>query len=165
MAQRLHETEIADKIVDLINTTLGNSMGLKVVMMGALEFYPALETLSDHVPAVFIKPSPSTELERITTAQTYQIVYNFRIVFVKKFAANEEIVRQKVIETQKIAELLLDQVNLSGLVLTNGQIMRTNLRAIEWEPAEDSLVASINAEMTAAAMTFTVVTTSRKDVI
>jgi hypothetical protein len=38
----------------------------------------------------------------------------------------------------------------------------TALRTIEWEPAEDNLVASINADITATALVFTVETSSRK---
>lgn len=161
-APRLHETLIAEKIVQLIDQNLSAVMELKVVTIGALEFFPALENLADNVPAVFVKPSPSTTLERITTGQTYRIVYNFRIVFVKLFGANEEVVRTKTVETQKIAELLIDNVNLGGLSLPNGQILFSSLKAIEWEPAEDNLVASINADMTSAALVFTVETSSRK---
>jgi hypothetical protein len=161
-APRLHETVIAEKIVEIIDQTLSGPMGLKIVTIGALEFFPALEKLSDNVPAVFIKPAPSTNLERITTGQTYRIAYSFRIVFVKGFGPNEEIVRQKTVETQKIAELLIDHVDLGGLALPNGQILFTTLRAIEWEPPEDNLVASINADMTAAALVFSVETSSRK---
>lgn len=161
-APRLHETLIAERIVELIDQALSGPMGLKVVTIGALEFFPALETLGNNVPAVFIKPSPTTNLERITTGQTYRIAYNFRIVFLKGFAANEEIVRHKTVETQKIAELLIDNVDLSGLSLPNGQILFTTLKAIEWEPPEDNLVAGINADMTATALVFTVETSSRK---
>lgn len=161
-APRLHETLIAERIVELIDQALSSAMGLKVVTIGALEFFPALETLANNVPAVFVKPSPTTNLERITTGQTYRIAYNFRIVFVKSFGANEEIVRSKTVETQKIAELLIDNVDLSGLSLPNGQILFTTLKTIEWEPPEDNLVASINADMTATALVFTVETSSRK---
>lgn len=161
-APRLHETLIAEKIVELIDQALSSPMGLKVVTIGALEFFPALETLANNVPAVFVKPSPSTNLERITTGQTYRIAYNFRIVFVKGFGPNEEIVRSKTVETQKIAELLIDNVDLGGLALPNGQILFTTLKTIEWEPPEDNLVASINADMTATALVFTVETSSRK---
>lgn len=161
-APRLHETLIAEKIVDLIDQTLSNPMGLKVVTIGALEFFPALETLRDNVPAVFVKPSPATNLERITTGQTYRISYGFRIVFVKSFGPNEEIVRQKTVETQKIAELLIDNVDLGGLALPNGQILFTSLKTIEWEPPEDNLVATINADMTAAALVYSVEASSRK---
>lgn len=161
-APRLHETLIAERIVELIDQTLSGPMGLKVVTIGALEFFPALETLGNNVPAVFVKPSPTTNLERITTGQTYRIAYNFRIVFVKGFAPNEEIVRQKTVETQKIAELLIDNVDLSGLSLPNGQILFTTFKTIEWEPPEDNLVAGINADMTATALVFTVETSSRK---
>jgi hypothetical protein len=158
---RLHETIIADRIVDLINA-LSADLNLKVITVGALEFFPAMEQLTDNVPAVFVKPSPSTNLERITTGQTYRIVYNFRIVFVGSFAPNEEIIREKTVRTQKIAELLIDNVDLGGLALPNGQILFSTLKAIEWEPPEDNLVASVNADMTAAALVFTVETSSRK---
>lgn len=158
---RLHETVIADRIVELING-LSADLNLKVITVGALEFFPALEQLGDNVPAVFVKPSPSTNLERITTGQTYRIVYNFRIVFVSVFASNEEIIREKTVRTQKIAELLIDNVDLGGLALSNGQILFSTLKSIEWEPPEDNLVASVNADMTAAALVFTVETSSRK---
>ena len=158
---RLHETVIADRIVELING-LSADLNLKVITVGALEFFPALEQLGDNVPAVFVKPSPSTNLERITTGQTYRIVYNFRIVFVSVFAPNEEIIREKTVRTQKIAELLIDNVDLGGLSLSNGQILFSTLKSIEWEPPEDNLVASVNADMTAAALVFTVETSSRK---
>ncbi len=161
-APRLHETLIAERIVELIDQNLSSAMGLKVVTIGALEFFPALETLGNNVPAVFVKPSPSTNLERITTGQTYRIAYHFRIVFVKAFGSNEEIVRSKTVETQKIAELLIDNVDLGGLALPNGQILFTTLKTIEWEPPEDNLVASINTDMTATALVFTVETSSRK---
>ena len=162
-APRLHENLIAEKIVQLIDQSLSTELALKVVTIGALEFFPTLdEALVNSVPAVFVKPSPSTNLERITTAQTYRIVYNFRIVYVRLFKPNEEIVKQKTLQTQKIAELLIDNVNLGGLSLPNGQILFSILRSIEWEPPEDNLVASINADLTAAALVFGVETTSRK---
>lgn len=159
---RLHEKLIAKKIADLIDEKLAESMGLKLVTVGALEFFPALENLANNVPAVFVKPAPSTTLERITTGQTYRIVYNFRIVFVKLFGPNEEIVISKIVDTQKIAELLIDNVDLSGLALPNGQILFSTLKTIEWEPPEDNLVAAINADMTASALMFEVQATSRK---
>ena len=83
-------------------------------------------------------------------------------MFVKSFGPNEEIVRQKTVETQKIAELLIDNVDLGGLALPNGQILFTSLKTIEWEPPEDNLVATINADMTAAALVYSVEASSRK---
>lgn len=159
---RLHETMIAERIVELIDQNLSAGMGLRVVTIGALEFFPALENLADNVPAVFVKPSPSTILERITTGQTYRILYNFRVVFVMRFGPNEEIVRSKIVEAQKIAELLIDHVDLGALAIPNGQLLFSTVKAIEWEPPEDNLVASLNADMTAAAVVFAVEATSRK---
>jgi hypothetical protein len=161
-APRLHETLIAERIIQLIDQNLSSSMGLKVVTMGALDFFPALPNLMDNVPAVFVKPSPSTNLERITTGQTYRIVYNFRLVFVKAFGPNEQVIRDKTIETQKIGELLIDNVELGQLSLPNGQVLSSLLKQIEWDPPEDNWVGNINADLTAAALNFTVETTSRK---
>lgn len=161
-APRLHETVIAERIVQLIDQGLSQVLGLKVVAIGALEFYPALDKLADDIPAVFVKPAPSTTLVRITMGQTYRTVYSFRIVFVQLFGPNEEIVKNKTANTQKIAELLIDNIDLGKLALANGQILFSTLKAIEWEPPEDNLVATINANMTAAALVFTVETTSRK---
>jgi hypothetical protein len=161
-APRLHENIIADQIVQLIDQTLSGPLGLKVVTVGALELFPALEKIEDNVPAVFVKPAPSTALLRITTGQTYRITYNFRIVYVRSFGPNEEMVKSKVAETQQIAELLIDNVDLSGLSLSNGQILFSTLKTIEWEPPEDNLVATLNAQMTSTALVFTVETTSRK---
>lgn len=161
-APRLHEDLIGDRIVQLIDQNLSAELGLKVVSLGALEFFPALENLADNVPAVFVKPAPSTNLDRITTGQTYRINYGFRIVHVRLFSPNEQIVRGKITEAQKIAELLIDNVDLGALALPNGQILFTSLKTIEWEPPEDNLVATIHADMTAAALSFSVETTSRK---
>jgi hypothetical protein len=161
-APRLHETLIAERIVELIDQNLSDTLGLKVVALGALEFFPSLESLADNVPAVFVKPAPATNLERITTGQTYRVVYYFRIVFIKPFGPGEEIVKTKTIDTQQIAELLIDNVDLGGLSLPNGQVLFSNVKTIEWEPPEDNLVATINANMTASALVFTVETTSRK---
>jgi hypothetical protein len=161
-APRLHETVIAERLVELIDQNLSSALNLKVAAIGALEFFPALERLSENVPVVFVKPSPSTNLERITTGQTYRILYNFRIVLVSAFGPNDEIVRSKTVATQKIAELLIDNVDLGGLSLSNGQILFCTLKSIEWESPEDNLVAAIHADMTATALVFTVETTSRK---
>lgn len=161
-APRLHETVIAQRIVDLVNQNLAANLGLKVIAIGALEFYPALDNLAGDVPAVFVKPSPSTTLARITTGQTYRIVYSFRIVYVQQFGPNDEIIKNKTVNAQQIAELLIDNIDLGGLALDNGQILFSTLKAIEWEPPEDNLVASINADMTAVALLFSVETTSRK---
>ncbi|HOX22929.1 MAG TPA: hypothetical protein PLL10_05650 [Elusimicrobiales bacterium] len=159
---RLHETVIADRIIELINLNLSVALGLKVVSFGDLDFYPALETLTDNTPTVFVKPAPTTTLERITTGQTYKIAYNFRIVFVKTFSRSEDATRLMTIETDKLAELFIDNVNLGDFVITNGQVLRTNLTTIEWKPPEDLTVAGLNANMTATALVFTVETTSRK---
>ncbi|MFA6433749.1 MAG: hypothetical protein WCW52_03555 [Elusimicrobiales bacterium] len=161
-APRLHAAVIANRIVEIIERELSGPMSLKVVSFGALEFYPALENLADNIPAVFVKPSPSTTLECITTAETYKITYNFRIVYVKAFSPNERILLLRTLETELIGELLIDNVKLGEFTITNGQVLKARMTTIEWEPPEDNLVATINANLTASAVLFTVETTTRK---
>jgi len=161
-APRLHENTIADKIVDLIKTNLAATMNLKVCSVGALELFPGLPNLADSLPAVMVQPDPNTSLRRITTAETYEITYNFRIVFVRGFGDDEEPVALKVADTQKIAELLIDNVDLGGLTLTGGCVSRTLVASIEWRPPEDLLVAQLNARATATAISFVVMTVARK---
>lgn len=158
---RLHETLLADRIIEIIDQALSTELGLKVVTMGSLMYYPAQQQLETNAPAIFVKPAPTTNLERITTGQTYKITYEFRVVFVHVFGANEEVVREKTFRTQKIAELFIDNFDLGGFTIPNGQILRATCRQIEWEPPEDNFVNSLRADMTASALNLTVETSSR----
>jgi len=158
---RLYEDLIVDRIVQLIHDNLAAGMGLKTVAIGSMDLFPARETLSEQVPAVFVEPHTTT-LERITTAQTYKAVYVFRIVYAKLFLPNEEFSKTRILEVHKIRELLIDNVDLGGLAVPNGQILSSILKATEWKPPEDNTAAMINADLTAVAMNFVVEATSRK---
>ena len=159
-APRLHGNIIADRIVQLIRDNLAGPMGLKTVAVGALEFFPTLENLADQVPAVLVKPAPTTTLERITTGQTYRIVYGFRIVLVRSFGADERIVRDKTDAAERIVELLIDNVDLGGLILENAQVNSTSAKVIEHEPYEEQPL--IRANLTTTSVVLVVETTSRK---
>ena len=158
-APRLHGNIIADRVVQLIRDNLASVMGLKTVAVGALEFLPTLDNLADQVPAAFVKPITTT-LERITTAQTYQIVYSFRIVLVRPFGPDEKIIWNKTESVEKIVELLIDNVDLGGLSLQNAQVKSTTAKTIEYEPYEEQPL--IRANLTTAAVLFVVETVTRK---
>jgi len=160
-APRLHELEISDQLVQLINQNLSGQLGLKVVTVDSLDLFPALENIEDNVPAVFVKPYPTTTLERITTGQTYRITYNFRIVYVTNYGPNEEIERTKILNTVKIGELLIDNVNLGYLSLQNGQVLKATMTSIEWGPSENQYFRDNHKAMVATAFTVIVETTSR----
>jgi len=158
---RLYGKEIAEKMIDIFKAQLLTPLTLKLIQIGGLEFFPA-QSIGDNVPAIFIKPYPTTDLERISTAETYKIVYNFKIVYAFPFVDLQEAILTKMVNTQKIGEVLIDSTNLGGLVLPNAKIVTSRLKALDWEPPEDNLVAILNQNVTASALIFSVETTARK---
>ena len=158
MPARFHANEILDRIVSLYKTAFEpaqpTGLGLKTCTKGGVEFYLTSPTLTSDVPAIFVKPAPTTEIEVVTTPLGYEMRYRHRIVYVRKFTTTERVTHEMVADTIRIAELLIDYWELNALALTNGQIVRSQPVAIEWEPEEDLAVAAVNRELVATAILF-----------
>ncbi len=166
MAQRLHTNEILDRLMSLIDTSLSPAppigLGLVTIAKGDLGFYAGKDSVTVELPAIFVKPSPTNELSFRAMGQEYEVVYKHRLVYLRQFATTEKVVENKVKETLKIAELLIDNIDLNGLALSNGQIIRSLPSSIEWEPLEDELVGGLNVWLFATAITFDVVAITRR---
>jgi hypothetical protein len=166
MAQRLHTNEILDRLMSLIDTNLSpappTGLGLVTIAKGDLGFYAGKDSLTVELPALFVKPSPTNELSFRAMGQEYEVVYKHRLVYLRQFATTEKVVENKVKETLKIAELLIDNIDLNALALSNGQIIRSLPSSIEWEPLEDELVGGLNVWFFATAITFDVVAITRR---
>lgn len=168
-APRLHVNEILDKLITLLDTNLSpappTGLGLKSINKGDLEFYVGPSTpvqLTAELPAIFLKPSPATEIEIVAMGQEYQVRYRHRLVYVKNFSTTEKVVEERIKETVKLVELLIDNYLLPGLTLTNGQVIGSVPRSVEWEPAEDEFVATLNLDIIAVAITYDVMTRTKK---
>jgi len=166
MAQRLHTNEILDRLISLIDANLSPAppagLGLVTIAKGDLGFYAGKDSLTVELPAIFVKPSPTNEMSFRAMGQEYEVIYKHRLVYLRQFATTEQVIDRKVAETLKIAELLIDNLDLNGLVLSNGQIIRSLPSSIEWEPLEDELAGSLNAWLFATAITFEVVAITRR---
>ena len=166
MAQRLHTNEILDRLISLIDTSLSPAppagLGLVTIAKGDLGFYAGKDSLTVELPALFVKPSPTNEMSFRAMGQEYEVVYKHRLVYLRQFATTEKVVENKVKETLKIAELLIDNLDLNSLALSNGQIIRSLPSSIEWEPLEDELVGGLNVWLFATAITFDVVAITRR---
>lgn len=166
MAQRLHTHEILDRLISLIDENLSPAppagLGLATIAKGDLGFYAGKDSLTVELPAVLVKPSPTNELSFRAMGQEYEVIYKHRLIYLRQFATTEPVVENKVKETLKLAELLIDNLDLNSLALSNGQIIRSLPSSIEWEPLEDELAGSLNAWVFATAITFDVIAITRR---
>jgi len=166
MAARIHTNEILDQIIALIDANLSPAppagLGLKTIAKGGVEFYVGPDDFSVVLPAVFVKPLPSTDLAFVAVGQEYQVTHRHRLLYVRRFAPGDLVVEQKIADTLKIAELLIDNLDLGGLALSNGQIILSIPSSVEWEPVEDEFVASFNLDFSATAIAFDVTVRTRR---
>jgi len=166
MAQRLHTNEILDRLISLIDTTLSPAqpagLGLKTIAKGDTAFYAGKDGLTVDLPAVFIKPFPTTELSFAAIGKEYQAIYRHRLVYVRNFSTTEKVVEEQIKDTQRIVELLIDHLTLNELALSNAQLIHSLPTSIEWQPEEDQFVSSLNLWMLATAITFDVTVRTRR---
>ena len=163
MPTRFHVNEIIDQLTSRIKTNLETPLGLKVIAKGGVEFYQAVDVdWSIQLPAVFVKPVPSTDMSFVTTGSQYEVVYHLRLVYIRAFTVGEVPYNEKVADTIKIAEMLIDEMLLDNLVLSNGQIVHSLPTRIEWEPIEDEFVATFNADFHATAIEYDVTVKTRR---
>lgn len=166
MAQRLHTNEILDTLIDLLNIALSpappTGLGLKTIAKGDTSFYATTEGLTAELPAVFVKPSPAVDLAFAAVGQEYQLVYHFRLVYVRQFQTTEKVIEEQIKDTQRIAELLIDNLTLGGLALANAQIIHSLPASLEWQPEEDLFVSGFNLWFMATAITFDVTVRTRR---
>lgn len=161
MPQNLHTIEIIEELERLFETNLKTALSLKTVIKSGLEFEP-FQALADRVPCIFIKPEKDTDFEFIHVGQSYQVTYRFRVIYVRSIVQNSEVWKQKVNDAEQIVQELIDNIQLSALTLTDGQVLWTIPRRIEWEPPEDAFVAEINADLVAVAIEYEAVVKTKR---
>ena len=159
--QRVHVLVLADGIVQLIKDNLATPLGLQICTVGDLAKYPLIEELHTQCPAVFVKPYPSSDFNRVATGETYDVDYFFRIVYVRKWSNQEEPVRVIETDAAKIAELLIDNLR-PPITLVNGQINWSLMASIEHEPDEDIFVSTFNTNLEAMAIKYLIQVRTRK---
>lgn|GEM_PF-6791550 len=138
---------------------IDDELSLKTVQFGSLEEFPAVKTLSDHVPAVFVRierMSP-TRLET-ANGKTYFDEYQGRAVLVTAIpdsaTSDPEAKRDDV---ERIADVVRENFDGTGLSLgSTQQQVFAFVTGIEYYPPEDGAVKASGARLMAGAVTFTV---------
>jgi hypothetical protein len=126
-----------------------SGVGAKFIQFGGLEYFTTA-TLTNIVPIILIKPIiVNTEGSSMHGAES---TYDLRIVYVKKYAQNTDIVKLKAQEMGVIVEALWDDWRFDGIALNNGQVVSSFPDPVEYEPREDMLAYSLNQELAACAV-------------
>lgn len=161
MAQRFYTNEIITEIIALINSNLKIPLGLKLISRGSMKYLNFdVADLSTKFPLVLVLPENDTV--EVGLGEIYDIVHKIRIVYIRKYATTDEIVKNKITDLLKFAELVVDNINLSALSLPNGQIVSSLVDEIEYEPEEDNSIKVLNSELTAGAVRILVHVGTRK---
>lgn len=148
--QRIFTNELLDCIQSLIYDNLRVSMSLKLIQKGGIEFYPAIENIANDCPAVFIKP---TDIIIEPHDQNLNLIntYNFRIVYVKQFSDNTEVIELIHSEINQIVELLIDNLKMPTFSKWD-QVISFLPTRIETESREDMVVSLQEKDLMAIAI-------------
>lgn len=128
------------------------------MQFGSLYEFPATKTLSEHVPAVFVKilRMEPTRLEG-ANGKTFLDTYQGRAVYVTSIPDDQTDVEAKRDDVERIADVIREKIDGSGLSL--GSTMEhviTLVTGIDYEPPEDAAVKASGARLMACAVTFSV---------
>lgn len=158
---RFFSNEISDFLLSEINTNLKIALGLKIIQKGRLDLVIDDNTLiKNYLPAIYL--DLGITIDEVLILESYEMSYNFRIIYVNGFDPSTEFIKNKYTETEKIAEMLIDRIQLSGLTLINGGIISNIMSSINYTPSEEKELQSIYGDIYASAIDFVVKVQTQK---
>jgi hypothetical protein len=143
---------IWNELARLLEAELKSSMGLKSIIQGsfASQPTPGLATL---VPGIWVHPSPAMTVEETEMPRVMIQKHNFRLIYLRKMGLNENPTQITAADAVTIANMLTANFTLPAASMpANAQILWMMVRTVEFEPQEDDLVATISADVRAAAL-------------
>lgn len=160
MATKFYTLTLAEFMRDKIKTNLQVELGLVTVMVGDLSriFWPASEDAASYasaVPAVCITPtSISNGLQ--TLNQRYEQTNLFRVVYVDRIAEGTTHIAN-LLRILRVADQVLEDYRLDTISgLSQGQVVLAEVLSIEFDPPENSVLESADAQLFAAAFVLAV---------
>lgn len=140
VAKRIYINAIAGQLRDLAKTAgeAGGALeplGLVTISQGRLSSLPAPQQMISLLPALLIVPGSL----RITGEASDQLnqVLPLHCLLLRPFVPGEEVDRELTADLELIAEWLLDQRDLGGLVMDNAEIEDTLVTTVSAEAATD----------------------------
>lgn len=140
MAKRIHINAVAGQVRDLAQAASGAggalaSLGLVTISQGRLTSLPAPQNLAGVLPALLVVPG-SLRMTGEASDQLRQTL-PLHCLLLNPFAAGEEVDREATADLETLADWLLDQRDLGGLVLANTEIEDTLVTTVSAEAATD----------------------------
>jgi hypothetical protein len=158
MAQQLYTQEIIANLRSSIWTSLQASLSLKVCQVGDISYYTAAEDLLTLSPGIFIKPGAVKSKLRNTNLGYYEIVYDFRVVYIRTYKENEAVISDKLSAITTLAGHFYTNAALTSLTLANAKIVHCLPSGVEYDPPEDGFLAAIGSRLTAGTVNLQVLT-------
>lgn len=160
--QRFFTNEITDYLISEINTKIKTTLNLKIIQKGKLDLIIDDNTiLKNYTPSLFVDID-SVEIEDVTMQEYYVMNYNYHVIYMNSFEPNDEYIKNKYTNTEKIAEMLIDNIQLSGLVLSNGGIISSIISNINFSPAEERDLRSVYGDIYISVISFVVKVQTQK---
>ncbi len=143
---------IWNELARLLEAELKSTLGLKAVIQGSFASQPT-PGLVNLVPGIWIHPTPAMTVEEAEMPRVLIQRHNFRIIYLRKMGVNENPTQITATDAVDIANMLTANFTLPAASMpANAQILWMMVKTIEFEPQEDDLVATISADVRAAAL-------------
>lgn len=147
-----HANELCGEILRLIEVNLKTSLGLKRVVRGSLKYHAVndVDLTTNEVPAVYVHPAQA-EFD-FAAYRRHEGRYMMRIVYVKNYGDGASVTTGRIQDLEDLAELMVNNIILSSLSLSNGQVIFLAVRQVDYEPPEDDIVLQLSQGLTAGAI-------------
>lgn len=162
MSDIIFVRQIAEEIARIVET-LRTTLSLKSTIIGEMNFQPTAG-VTNLVNGVWIIPTPVTTIDPDALPKVLLEKYFYRLIYVRRVARGENVVKQSMADAAVIVNALTDKVHLPDItnLPATAQILWMLTKSIEWTPGEDSLVQNFGADMTAVAFNIEAVVRCRR---
>lgn len=146
---RVHTNLILEGLMEMIQTSLKAPLSLQGVYRGNIAWLPPT-TLTTLVNGVWLNLEKPVSIEEVTMPKGILFSYTVRFVYVSKINLAENPLDQKIEDINCLVEFLYNNIK-PIFPMSGGQVLWMLPRLIEYEPAEDSYVASLSSDLMAVA--------------
>lgn len=131
---------------------------MKTSQNGSLEDFPAIKTLSSHLPGAFVKATRVITSLKTVNAATWLDEYYFRIIFLIAMIEDQSNIEVNRFKIERFADIVRENHAMADLgsyvtIPSTVQQLHADPTEIEYRPPEDGLDTGAGARINAMAMT------------
>lgn len=135
----------------LLEDALRTPLNLVGIYKGNLAWLPPRD-LTTMVNGIWLNLEKSVDLEEVSMPKGLLDTYRIRLIYVRKIDTTSNPLDVKIDDADTIANLLWDNLKPTFPGMGNAFVLWMLPRQVEYEPVEDSFVASISSDMMAVAI-------------